>query len=327
MTTTVNLSTGRPQVLTVIGGAGFLGRSLLARLAADESCADMQVRCLDRVAFPEGAPAPAGLTQHVGDARDRDLLRAALSGADAVWIRAAMLGGSASSDPAQLGGYLDVNVGLVADVLEIGEEVGCRRIFFDSSEQVFGDPADVQEQTPFAEPVAGNYYGAAKLISEKLLRHWSATGSADSPRSAQILRYSRVRSGETRDVIRVWLSLALSGRPLRVQGNGTRRIAFVHVDDVMAAGLAALTRRPSYAVYHVGADRPISLLELAQRVREAVHAITGFWAPIEVADGAAPFEPHVVGMRWEESRRDLGLGAPIGLDAMIQETLVELSRA
>jgi nucleoside-diphosphate-sugar epimerase len=121
------------------------------------------------------------------------------------------------------------------------------------------------------------------------------------------------------------LGLALAGQPLRVQRNGTSRIAFVHVDDVIAAGVAALARRPAYAVYQVGADRPLSLLEIAQRAREAAHTVTGRWSPIEVAAAeAAPWEPHVVGMEWEHSRRELGLRPPMGIDAMIQETLVDL---
>jgi nucleoside-diphosphate-sugar epimerase len=309
--------------LTVIGGAGFLGRTLVAHLAADPDFAGVQVRCLDRVDFPQDAAAPPDLGRFVGDARDPDLLRAALHGADAVWIRAALLGGASSADPGQLDRYLDGNVGLVGDVLSAADAVGCRRVFFDSSEQVFGDSADLHAQTPYDEPAAGNYYGATKLIAEKLLRLWAFEAPGDG-RSAQILRYSRVRAAGSRDVIRVMLGLALAGQPLRVQRNGTSRIAFVHVDDVTAAGVAALARRPAFAVYQVGADRPLSLLEIAQRAREAAHAVTGRWSPIEVAAGAEPWEPHVVGMEWEQSRRELGLRPPIGIDAMIQETLVDL---
>ncbi len=89
----------RPRSLAVIGGAGFLGRSLIGRL----SSTDVAVRCLDRVAFPAGAPRPAGFQEFVGEAADPELLKGALDGAEAVWIRAAMLGGGASAEASRIG--------------------------------------------------------------------------------------------------------------------------------------------------------------------------------------------------------------------------------
>jgi UDP-glucose 4-epimerase len=311
-----------PGTLTIIGGAGFLGRSLVSRLAADDAWRDVEIRCLDRVAYPEDAPRPAKFREIVGDAHDPDVRRDALDGADAVHIRAAILGGAASIDPQRIGDYLDVNVDLVARVLDMCDQVGCKRVLFDSSEQVFGDPADHQSQSTEAEPVAGNYYGAGKLIAEKLLHMWSA---ADATRSVQIMRYSRVRAGQTRDVVRVMIDRALGGQPLRIMGNSTRRIAFVHIDDVLDVNVAALNRSPRYALYHVGADRCVSLFELADRIRAAARAVTGADSVIEVGAGAAPFEPHVVGMQWEASRRELALAPPRGLDDMFAETITELT--
>ncbi len=312
-----------PQTLTLIGGAGFLGRSLVRRLAETPGWQDAEIRCVDRAEFPPDSARPPRFQQYVGDARRRDVLTEALAGADAVWVRAAMLGGPASIDAARIPEYLDLNVNLVAQVLDACAQTGCSKVLFDSSEQVFGDPADQQAQTPEAEPVAGNYYGAGKLIAEKLLRLWSA---GDGGRSVQIMRYSRVRAGDTRDVIRVMLADAVAGKPLRVLGNSTRRVAFVHLEDVLAANLAALDRRPNHAVYHVGADRPLSLLELAIRIRDVAYAATGAWSRIDIGPGAPPFEPHVVGMRWESSRRQLGLPVPRSLDDMLYETLAQLER-
>lgn len=313
------------RTLTIVGGAGFLGRSLVERLAASPDTADLEVRSLDRVAFPAEAPRPAKFRDFVGNARDPELLAAALDGADAVWIRAAMLGGRASTEAERIEDYLEVNVELVADVLAAADAAGCRRVFFDSSEQVFGDSADLGAQTPFSEPSAGNYYGACKLIAEKLLRQWTDAAEPGLPRSVQIMRYSRVRAGHSKDVVRAWLTAAAAGDPIRVFGNSTRRLAFVHVDDLLAASMVVLRRSPAYALHHVGADRSVSLLELAQRVREVAHRATGKWSPIEFVEApGVHFEPHVVGMEWEASRRELGLAPPIGLDSMLEETVAEL---
>ncbi|HEY3354142.1 MAG TPA: NAD(P)-dependent oxidoreductase [Polyangia bacterium] len=314
--------------LTIVGGAGFLGRSLVARLAAAPEWAGREVCCLDRVPLPPGLPRPARLREVVAPVEDAAALAAAVAGADAVFVRAAVLGGARSTDVANLRGYLDGNVALCERVLGAAAAAGCRRVLFDSSEQVFGDPADAGPQTPAAEPVAASYYAATKLIAEQRLRLWAA-GPDEPPRSVQVFRYSRVRAAETKDVIRAMVAAALQDRPLRILGNSTRRISFVHVDDVVAANLVALGRAPRFALYHVAADRPVSLFELALRVREAARQRTGASPPIlvEPAAGARPFEPHVVGLQWEPSLRELGLPAPRGLDEMIAETIAAVAGA
>lgn len=311
-----------PRSLLVIGGAGFLGRALIRGLALDAALPDVEVRSLDRAAYPDHEPRPAGFRHWQGDAADPQLLGDALRGADAVWIRAGLLGGPPSVVAARAGDYLRENTGLVARVLEVCDQCGCGRVFFDSTEHVFGDPADYQPATPDAEPRAANFYGASKLIAEKLLRWWA--DSAPGERSVQVLRYSRVRAADTRDVIWHMAAAALAGEPIRVVGDSQRRIDFVHVDDVVAANRAALRHAPRCATYHVSSGRPVSLLELALRVREQAAGLTGTAVPVvhSPVDAAGPeFEARVVGLRWEESIRELGLPAPVGLDEMIAETI------
>lgn len=307
--------------LAVIGGAGFLGRSLIARLSAAKD--PSSVVCLDRVAFPESAARPADFTQLVAGTDDSSLLRRAVAGADAVWIRAGILGGPQSVRAQTCADYLRENTDMVVAVLQACDEAGCRRVLFDSSGQVFGDEFDPAANTAAAEPVCRNFYGASKLIAEKLLRSWAFADGAASARSAQVFRYSRVRSFDSRDPIFHMSTAALNGKPIRVIGDPGHAIDFVHVSDVMAANLAALGRAPRFAIYHVSSGRPVSLDELAKRVQELAMAASGSKAAIErvAAEPALPFEPRVVGITWEASSRELGLPAPKPLEYMIGETL------
>lgn len=317
-----------PATLAVIGGAGFLGRSLIGALAADEFCSKIRVRCLDRVGYPAGAPRPAAFKELIGDARDAGLLDTCLRGADAVWVRAGITGGAPSVDAARCMDYLDTNADLVARVMDACDRAGCRRVFFDSTGQVFGDPADQESCDPDAEPTAANFYGASKLIAEKLLRLW-AHSPGDGARSVQVFRYSRVRAADTRDVIQRMCAAALAGEPIRIIGPSIRRLDFVHADDVAAANLAALRRSPRYAAWHVSAGRPVSLFELALLVREKVAARTGSAAPIHQAPAStgAEFEPLVVGLRWEASNQALGLPLPRGIDDMVDEAIAAIVSA
>lgn len=324
MTVSEQGSPSLPATLTVVGGAGFLGRALIGWLAGDRACAGMAVRCLDRAPYPESAARPQSFTQLVGDACDPDLLARALTGADAVWIRAGILGGAPSVDVSRCRDYLDVNVGIVAAALDACAVTGCHRVLFDSSGQVFGDAADAGPSTPAAEPTACNFYGASKLIAEKLLRPWALLARAGESRSVQVMRYPRVHAPDSRDVIHAMVGAALAGQPIRIIGTVSRRIDFVHVDDVVSANLAALRRAPRFAVYHVSADRPVALFELALLVQNLVARRRGVRVPIERVPGdtaSLPFEPHTVGLRWEESIQELGLAPPRGLENMVEETI------
>ena len=309
--------------LTVIGGAGFLGRALIGRLT--ETGGRVEVVSLDRSPYPEKAARPAEFTHLVGSAADASLLLKVLAGADAVWIRAGLLGGPQSVRTETCADYLRENTDMVAAVLTACGETGCRRVFYDSSEQVFGNEFDPESNAPDSEPVSRNFYGASKLIAEKLLRAWAFADDA-APRSVQIFRYPRVRSSDSRDPVFHMADAALSGRPIRVIGDPGHAIDFVHIEDVTAANIAALSRTPRFAVYHVSSGRPIALLDLARRIQELATGASRPKVEIEKipSEPGLAFEPRTVGLSWEDSIRELGLAAPKPLDTMIQETIAWL---
>ncbi len=300
------------QRLVVIGGSGFLGRHLLAR------CSQWGVTSVDRV--PLGAERPRHVREVIADAKDLDALRSACRDADVVWIRAGLLGGGASVAVDMAPKYMAANVDVVRAVIEVCSELGIRRVMFDSSEQVWGTSGDLEPQTASGEPFAGNFYGASKLIAEKTLHRWAL---AASDRSVQIFRYSRVRAASTRDVIYFMAQACLQSRPVRIVGSAAHRIAFVHVDDVIEANVAALALAPRFAIYHVSADRPYSLFELACLTRDVAGVVVGIEFDRNMAR-APHFEPFVTGMEWEESARRLGVLPRWSVDAMVAETIAAI---
>jgi UDP-glucose 4-epimerase len=71
-------------------------------------------------------------------------------------------------------------------------------------------------------------------------------------------------------VVPTLVQQALAGRPLTVYGDGTQTRCFCHVDDVVRA-LVELMRvgEPAYGeVFNIGSQEEISILSLAERVRE-----------------------------------------------------------
>jgi nucleoside-diphosphate-sugar epimerase len=281
------------------------------------------VVCFDKIPFSSGAPLPPNITQEVGDAANPANLHDCIAGADSVWIRAGVLGGAASTQIGRAAEYISGNVELVRSVLQSCGDAGCRSVLFDSTEQVWGTSGDLARLVSWNEPMAPNFYGASKLISEKLWRRWARE---DASRSAQIFRYSRVHGARTRDVIYYMVKSAVAGDPIRIIGNPFHRISFVHVEDVIAANLLALRLRPSFAIYQVSCDRPYALFELAQLVMEVV----GRRVPIRferTAGDALPFEPFVTGMDWEQSSQELGFWPKWSVSDIIREITDTLAPA
>lgn len=74
-----------------------------------------------------------------------------------------------------------------------------------------------------------------------------------------------------RNVIAIFINKMLRGEPLAVFGDGTQIRAFTHIDDVAPAIAAAADRREAFGqTYNIGADTPVTILELAQRVGETM---------------------------------------------------------
>lgn len=295
--------------LAVIGGGGFLGTNLIER------CSSRKILYLDRVPYPKWARRPSVFEERIGDATDLAAVLPICRSADIAWLRVGILGGAPSIDIDHAAQYFDTNVTSVVTLLRACEASQCRRVIFDSSAAVFGVSGDLERQTTATEPAAITFYGASKLVAEKCLRWWAF---AQAGRSVQVFRYSRVHAADTKDVIFYMVSACLRGKPIQITVNASRRISFVHINDVMAANLRALDLAPCFTIYNISNNRPISLFDLAMRVE----AVLGRRVPFrfQPSRNTKSFEPFVVGMSWEESARELGVTPQWTIEDMIKET-------
>ncbi|MGN6609363.1 MAG: NAD-dependent epimerase/dehydratase family protein [Jatrophihabitans sp.] len=289
------------------GGAGFIGRHVLASLTASGH----EVRVLDSLrpdVHRDGRTGGRGLPDlRVADVRDRGAVDAALDGVDAVVHLAAKVGLGVAID--DLPDYADSNVHGTAVLLAAMAQAGVRRLVQASSMVVYGEglarcaehgavrPAPRREtdlaagrfEPPcphcgrFLEPALvtedavtdpRNAYAVSKLGQEQLAEVWSrTTGSAVTS-----LRYHNVYGpGLPRDtpyagVAAIFLSSLRRGEPPRVHEDGAQRRDFVHVRDVAAATVAALDHQGDGAqVFNIGSGTPRTVGDLALALSSAVH--------------------------------------------------------
>lgn len=281
------------------GGAGFIGRHVLAGLIASGH----EVRVLDslRPDVHRDAPwtPPQGVEFHAADVRDAEAIGKALTGVDAVLHLAAKVG--LGVDVGDLPDYASSNDSGTAVLLAAMTRARVSRLTLASSMVVYGEgvglceehgrvtpgprleatlaagqfeppcphcgrllgTALVSEATPF-DP--RNAYASSKVAQEFYVSNWArATGG-----SAAMLRYHNVYgSGMPRDtpyagVAAIFTSALRRGEAPQVFEDGGQRRDFVHVRDVAAATvLACETHTSGVRAFNVGSGTPRTVGEMA----------------------------------------------------------------
>ncbi len=248
--------------VALIGGRGFIGRSLAPRLR-------QPVRIVDADGTPGGGFA-------VADIRDRDGLTAALQGcAEIVHLAAA------HRDDIPAGEYFDVNVRGTENVCAAASALGIARIVFASSAAVYGLRADAPDESMPPSPIGP--YGESKRQAEDVLRRWQA--EAPARRELVIVRPSAVfGAGNRANIHRVIAQFAQRGALMIGPGTNRKSVAFV---ENIAAFLAFLLERPLAAgceIYNY-ADKPdLTMNEFRETVLRSLGRDTR--APLRLPLGA-----------------------------------------
>jgi len=147
--------------VAIIGGGGFIGRHLLARVRAGAAT----VRGIGLA-----APAPESGVEWIGcDVRDAAGLARALTGVDLVYNLAAAHGLNAIAPEV----YRDVNVGGARNLVAAAHQAGTRNIVFTSTADVYGRGALFSEGSV---PAPDGDYGRTKLAAEAIYREWAGAG-------------------------------------------------------------------------------------------------------------------------------------------------------
>jgi UDP-glucose 4-epimerase len=253
-------------IVLVTGGAGFIGRHLVARLLARPEVT--QVRVLDNLFRPCPAPGdmlddPLVCDRRVrfvkGDIRDAQACRQAVAGAELVFHLAAQ--SNVLGSVTDLGYSFGANVAGTVNLLTAARDAACVRcLVFASSREVYGEPAEL--------PV----------------REHRAPGAQERLRRQQ---------GGGRGLLRVLCGQGLNVRVVRMANvYGTRRPGAGDT-RVLPAGPGrgaafSLRRRPAHRLVPVGLTCE-ALLRLAER---AVDLPAG---PVNIGSGKGVSLPELAG--------------------------------
>lgn len=249
----------------VTGGAGFIGGHLAEALAASGS----GLRVLDDLSTGDAAHLPGGAELIRADVADAAAVRSAVRGTDGVFHLAAI-----ASVQAYRGGWQAASRTNLAGSVAVFEAAAAEGVpvVHASSAAVYGDNPDLPlAETARTEPISG--YGADKLAAEHHAGAMAALGlRAVGLRFFNVYGPRQRRGSPYSGVITIFLDRWASGRALSVYGDGLQSRDFVYVGDVVAALRLAMARAEAggTGVYNICTGRPVTVLDLAERLGEAL---------------------------------------------------------
>jgi len=242
----------------VIGGSGFIGSHVVDKLL--EAGHDVTV-------FDIMRPHRSDVRHVVADILDASRTTVALAGSyDALYLLAAV---SDVNDifhiPVE---SAQVNVMAVAHVLEAARRTGAGRVILASSTWVYGlaEAEQVDEETPLRPDRVNHIYTASKLSAEMLCHAYHSLYGVDMT----ILRYGipygpRARLGT---VLATFVSLALQGKPIVIDGDGSQWRRLLAVEDLALGNVAALQEVARNQTYNLDGLERIEVRQVAEKVRQ-----------------------------------------------------------
>lgn len=248
----------------ITGGTGFLGSHIARRLIADG---------IHPVLF-DIAPLPPDdddirdqLTVALGDVRDREAIRSALEGVEAVVHTAAAL-------PIQVskGKIYAANVRGTRYVLHEAMKAGVKRVVFISSTAVYGVPKvhPIDEDSPM---IPLGHYGASKVEAEKICHQYQQRGL-----EVNIIRPKTFLGTGRLGVFEILFEWIAEGRRIPLLGDGSNHYQLLEVTDLVDAIVCAATKPNVISeTMNIAADRYQTLNEDMQALFDHANSGSSLW--------------------------------------------------
>jgi UDP-glucose 4-epimerase len=262
------------KVLRVLitGGAGFIGSHLSDAYVArgDEVYIldDLSTGSIENISHLRGNPL---FRYTIDTVHNQPLVAELVDQCDVVFHLAAAVGVKLIVEsPVRT---IETNVRGTEVVLEVANKKK-KRVLVASTSEVYGLSNDV----PFREDgnlvmgatTKGRWsYACSKAIDEFLaLAYWR-----EKKLPTTIVRLFNTvgprQTGQYGMVIPTFVKQALAGRPITVYGDGNQTRCFGYVGDVVGALVGLMDREEAVGeVYNIGSDEEVSIMELAERVKE-----------------------------------------------------------
>jgi nucleoside-diphosphate-sugar epimerase len=296
------------QTVLVVGGAGYIGSSLVRGLLAD----GYRVRVLDSLEFGDASIRALYHNPDFevvrGDFRCIEPVVRATQGVDAVIHLGGIVGDPACALDEDL--TLETNLAATSLLAEVCRGAGISRLLFASSCSVYGTADEMVDENSQLNPVS--LYAATKVDSEKVLL--AARNQSLHPvifRLATVFGWSHRPRFDL--VVNLLTARAMNEGKITIY-NGERWRPFIHVEDVCRAfrmALVAPLELVSGQIYNAGSSfMNFTLRQLADTIQQMEPNLD-----VEYVDNDDLRNYRV---SFERVRRDLGFQCHTSLEAGVR---------
>ncbi len=230
------------EPVLIIGGSGFLGSHLNARLKAD----GLETIVMDVMPSPKFVK---------GDVRDYDAVKKISEGAGTIFHLAGELPPHGWTK-GERGRMWDVMVNGTENVMRAALENSAEKVIYISSSAVYGVPTqdELREDAP-KNPL--DEYGKSKLRAEEICGEYIGKGlDVTTIRPMTILGKGFV------GILRLMMEFIYQGKKVYLLNDGSNRIQLIHVSDVVnACILAANSKKSKGEVFNIASHNPPTLRE------------------------------------------------------------------
>ena len=253
---------GKGMKCLVIGGAGFIGSSVVRKLIKDNH----YVEVLDNLSEGKLSNVPNGVVVHEEDIRG-ELYDNIFENVDIVFHLAAFTKVDPSiKEPID---SHNINVNGTLNVLEACRLHNVKRVVFSSSSAVYGNPPQLPttEECPL-NPISP--YALHKLIGEQYCKLYSEIYGMETV----CLRYSNVygdnqpNEGAYCNVSGIFTRQRLNNEKMSIVGDGNQRRDFINVEDVATANVkvGVMETKWNGDVINIGYNKNYSVNDIADMI-------------------------------------------------------------
>lgn len=308
--------------LFITGGTGFFGRWMLESLAHANRTLDLRLSATvltrDVASFHTRAPHIQSKLFHwiEGDVRSfpfpDDSFSHVIHGASAT---------EANLYRDQPKEMLDTIVAGTQHMLDFTAGAGAKRMLFLSSGAVYGPQPSQLTHIPedfhgASVPLEDHtVYARGKRMAEEICALRQKQGGIEIPIARGFAFVGPHLPMDTHFAIGNFISDALAGRPIRIEGDGTPMRSYLYAADLAAWLWTILLRGRGGRAYNVGSDEDLSIFDLACRIAQPRHLEI-----IQAKHGLPGSAPTRYVPSIERAKQELGLKVCVPLDEAIERT-------